>query len=85
MTNPSGDVSEPNDAAALEAEIAALEERLAANRASVSRLMREENLREGVVHASSIHEAKQTGMILRCQKEMLQARLKRRRCEAGVP
>lgn len=85
MTNQSGGVSEPNDAAALEAEIAALEERLTENGAFVNRLMREENLREGVVHASAIHEAKQAGMVLRYQKEMLLARLKRRRCEAGAP
>jgi hypothetical protein len=77
MTLPLDDASLPTDEAGLRAEIAELDRHLAENQARVRELMDQEDPDRGIFNAAAIHEAKQMGMMLRYQKELRQARIRR--------
>lgn len=81
MTNLLDDASLPTDAPALEAELAELEERLQACQNDIRQLMAAEDPARGIWHATSIHEAKQTIMMLRYQREVRATRLRLLRLE----
>lgn len=71
------DASLPNDGPGLEAEIAEAEQRMAACRQEIVKLMAEEEADADLSHAGAIHELKQRLMMLRYQKDLRLARLGR--------
>ncbi|MDR2487914.1 MAG: hypothetical protein LBD42_00140 [Desulfovibrio sp.] len=71
------DASLPTDAGALAVEAAELERRLDACRVEIQRLMDEEDPLRGIVHSAAIHQAKQSLMMLRYQRDLRVALLNR--------
>jgi hypothetical protein len=65
------------DPGVLAAEAHALEQRMAACRDDIRRLSAEEDPVRGIVHAAAIHQAKQALMVLRYERDLRLARIRR--------
>ena len=75
MTTLLDDASLPADREGLEADIREIDKPLQESHQHIQALLRDEDPAAGVFHASAIHEAKQTAMMLRYQKKLRQVRL----------
>lgn len=77
MTPLLAEESLPTDADGLKAHMADLEADMERMQGTIKTLMAEEDGAAGICHAAAIHEAKQTFMMLRYQRDLCAARLGR--------